>query len=90
MRVSIPAQLRQMIERPINEMCSIADERYRKASRSSVEAERKRGGEGSAPSAEIGVALVSAAIQAGEFEAFKRIAAVLRKVDPSLAKVLGI
>ena len=32
MRASIPAQLRQMIERPINEMCSLADEVYRKSS----------------------------------------------------------
>ena len=33
MRVTIPPQLRQMIERPINELCSQADDAYRKTSR---------------------------------------------------------
>jgi hypothetical protein len=33
MRVTLPPQIRQMLERPINELCSYADDRYRKASR---------------------------------------------------------
>jgi hypothetical protein len=33
MRVTLPPQIRQMLERPINELCSFADDRYRKASR---------------------------------------------------------
>ena len=33
MRVTIPPQIRQMLERPINELCAHADLRYRKASR---------------------------------------------------------
>ncbi len=32
MRVAVPSQLRQMIERPINEVCSLADDLYRKSS----------------------------------------------------------
>ena len=40
-RVTLPPQIRQMLERPINELCSYADDRYRKASR-----------RGQAPSAE--------------------------------------
>jgi hypothetical protein len=32
-RVTLPPQIRQMLERPINELCSFADDRYRKASR---------------------------------------------------------
>ena len=33
MRVTLPPQIRQMLERPINELCAYADDRYRKASR---------------------------------------------------------
>lgn len=33
MRVSLPLQIRQMLERPINELCAQADDRYRRASR---------------------------------------------------------
>lgn len=32
MRVSLPPQIRQMLDRPINELCSYADNRYRMAS----------------------------------------------------------
>jgi Histidine kinase-, DNA gyrase B-, and HSP90-like ATPase len=32
-RVTLPPQIRQMLERPINELCSFADDRYRKESR---------------------------------------------------------
>jgi hypothetical protein len=35
MRVTLPPQIRQMLERPINELCGHADDRYRKASRRS-------------------------------------------------------
>jgi hypothetical protein len=91
MRVSVPAQLRQMIERPINEMCGLADDRYRKSSgRSKSDPERKREGDNAAASAEVGLALVSAAIDAGEFRAFKRIASSLRETAPGIAEMLGI
>lgn len=62
MRVSIPAQLRQMIERPINEMCSIADEVYRKATGSKPPEEKKKNGSDQLTQAsEIGLALQAAA-----------------------------
>jgi hypothetical protein len=32
-RVALPPQIRHMLERPINELCAYADDRYRKASR---------------------------------------------------------
>ena len=32
-RVTLPPQIRQMLDRPINELCAYADDRYRKASR---------------------------------------------------------
>ena len=36
MRVTIPPQLRQMLERPINELCGQADDAYRKTSRRAI------------------------------------------------------
>ncbi len=91
MRVSIPAQLRQMIERPINEMCSLADEMYRKSSKPpTVDGERKPSADNVTAAAEVGLALKSAAVQAGEYQAFKRIASSLRKSAPAIAGALGI
>lgn len=92
MRVSIPAQLRQMIERPINEMCSIADEAYRK-SPGGGPVEEKQKGHGSdniTVGSEIGLALQAAALEAGEYKALKKIAAVMHRTDPKIASALGI
>ncbi|WP_319450316.1 MULTISPECIES: ATP-binding protein [unclassified Mycobacterium] len=92
MRVSIPAQLRQMIERPINEMCSIADEVYRKSPGSGPVEEKQKGhgGDSITVGTEIGLALQAAALEAGEYKALKKIAAVMLKNDPNIATALGI
>jgi hypothetical protein len=91
MRVSIPAQLRQMIERPINEMCSIADEVYRKSAGSKPSEDKPKGGNDQlAEAAEIGLALQAAALEAGEYKAFKKIASALRRSDPDVAGALGL
>ncbi|ORB66669.1 ATP-binding protein [Mycolicibacterium tusciae] len=90
MRVALPAQLRQMIERPINEMCATADDRYRKSSNSKPPVEGRGGGGDITASAELGLALKAAAIQADEYAAFKKIAKILRKDDPNIATALGI
>jgi hypothetical protein len=91
MRVSIPAQLRQMIERPINEMCAIADETYRKSSGSKpTEDKQKPSGDHISVGAEIGLALQAAAFEAGEYKAFQAIAVALRNTDQGIADALGI
>lgn len=100
MRVTIPPQIRQMLERPINELCAHADLRYRKASR---HAAKDRAGESpdqdgslgashtpSAVRSEAGLALRAAAMQAGEYEAFRRIIAVLTERAPGIAGSLGL
>jgi Histidine kinase-, DNA gyrase B-, and HSP90-like ATPase len=100
MRVAIPPQIRQMLERPVNELCSSADDRYRKASRG---AGRDRpppspGQHGSrqatdsplASRSNAGLALRAAAMHAGEYEAFNRIAAVLTQQAPEIASALGL
>ena len=99
MRVTIPPQIRTMLERPAGELCAIADARYRGAS-------RRPGGEGQpadlpprrgsrrAPGPAVppgaGLALRAAAMQAGEYEAFLRITTVLASHAPEIAGALGL
>ena len=52
MRVTIPPQLRQMIERPINELCGQADDTYRKTSRR--DATGRHGDSDGGPQAAVG------------------------------------
>jgi hypothetical protein len=100
MRVTLPPQIRQMLERPINELCVHADDRYRKSSRH-VEREqtaaRHRQSDSDLPReplapvrTDAGLALRAAAMQAGEYDAFRRIAAVLAEQAPTLAAALGL
>jgi hypothetical protein len=103
MRVTIPPQLRQMLERPINELCGRADDAYRKTSRHAPsEQESRSGGRRSRPpwlgpepttqglDQDAGLALRAAAMQAGEYEAFRRIAAALHEQAPEVARALGL
>jgi hypothetical protein len=100
MRVTLPAQIRQMLERPINELCSYADDRYRKAARSADTAHQKAAtnqpgprpaGDSAVPSRnDAGLALRAAAMQAGEYDAFHRIVAVLTRQAPGIASALGL
>lgn len=100
MRVALPPQIRQLLERPINELCSHADDRYRKASSQHSKAEppadAPNGQRNTHPVAaaslgsNAGLALRSAAMQAGEYEAFRRIMATLTKQSPDIAAALGM
>jgi hypothetical protein len=105
MRVSVPPQLRQMLEQPINELCIRADAAYRRTGRPKPppKAGRVSGGapsdtddgtEAPAPSAsslsEAGLALRAAAMHAGEYDAFGRIVGALRANAPDIAGVLGL
>jgi hypothetical protein len=95
MRVSIPPQLRQMLARPINDLCLRADDTYRKTtkSRGNVPVNRQEGSASPAPSqasATAGLALRSAALQTGHYEALRSIAEVLRKQAPDLVRALGL
>jgi hypothetical protein len=99
MRVTLPPQIRQMLERPINELCAYADDRYRKASRRAGDgqpATDSARGSRPAPTApvlggsDVGLALRAAAMQADEYEAFRRIAAMLTQHAPGIASTLGL
>ena len=100
MRVILPPQLRQMLEQPLNELCMRADAAYRKTSKSDRVADPavprpRRAAEATAAvdpprGAAVGLALRSAAMQAGEYEAFRRIIAALRRHAPDVAVSLGL
>jgi hypothetical protein len=101
MRVTIPPQLRQMLERPINELCGRADDIYRKTSRratadhSADDSGDQRPTAGPSPVARsavegAGLALRAAAMHAGEYEPFRRIVATLQQQAPEVAEALGL
>jgi hypothetical protein len=100
-QVTIPPQLRQMLERPINELCSRADDIYRKTSRrvtaiqpgSDGSPQQPVGGSGQATRSGAegaGLALRAAAMHAGEYDSFLRIVATLRQQAPEVAQALGL
>ena len=96
MRVSLPAQLRQMLEAPVHELCILADDAYRKTPRAAVRPMPQDLGAGPEVRAAVhaattaGLALRSAAMQAGEWAAWQRITAVLREQAPDVLETLGL
>ena len=99
-RVTLPPQIRQMLDRPINELCAYADDRYRKASRyaGKEQPQARTGQPDSRPPqispvparSDVGLALRAAAMQAGEYEAFRRIVTVLAELAPGIASSLAL
>jgi hypothetical protein len=99
-RVTIPPQLRQMLERPINELCGRADDIYRKTSRRLPVGQPDVGSADQSPAGQApavrsgtegaGLALRAAAMQADEYEPFLRIVATLRQQAPEIAEALGL
>jgi anti-sigma regulatory factor (Ser/Thr protein kinase) len=105
-RVMIPPQLRQMLEKPVNDLCIRADDAYRKTSRHAASMSQKvaigaepaelplppqREGVGSVTVlGAAGLALRAAAMHAGEYESWTRIADALRQQAPDIAGLLGL
>lgn len=94
MRVAMPPQLRQMIEQGISDLCLTADAAYRRV---------PSGGRSmplpaaAGPSAVAtgdmklaGLALRSAALQAGQYEALESILQIVRRDAPDVAVALGL
>lgn len=92
MRVAVPIEVRTLLERPIHELCHRADAVYR---RDTQNAERQRNptepGEprGKVDASGIATAMLTAALSAGEHEAFTRIMDRLRLDAPEIADSLG-
>lgn len=101
MRVTLPPQIRQMMVRPINELCVYADDRYRKASHHASKQESQRPETSPEPAqvqpeaplpsrSQAGLSLRAAAMLAGEYDAFLRILKVLSERAPEVASSLGL
>lgn len=90
MRVALPPQLKQMLSRPVSELCILANNAYR------VDAPRRRNSStaGAPPEvsngAEIGLAIKAALVRTGNFDALSAISQLLKKESPELAKSLGL
>lgn len=107
MRITIPPQLRQMFEQPVNELCVKSDAAYRKTtprdavekpapstedSANAIHEHATKASERATPAglSSAGLALRSAAMQAGEYRAFRHIVAALRDHAPDVADMLGL
>ncbi|GAA1026224.1 hypothetical protein GCM10009557_03190 [Virgisporangium ochraceum] len=96
MRVTLPPQLRHMLETSINELCVYANDAYRKTPRGATRPvppdlgapAEQRAATHAAVSA--GAAVRAASMQAGEWQAWQRIAAVLRETSPEVVELLGL
>jgi hypothetical protein len=94
MRVSVPAQLKQMLDRPVSELCILADRVYRRHNGDTTEdgddaAEHDDEAPASGSLSEVGLALKSAAIQSGQYDAFKKVMEFMHDQHPELARGLG-
>lgn len=92
MSVELPPMLRQMLERPIHELCVLADDAYRRSAHASG-TDRPAG---KAPKAsetalrDVGIALKAALLEDRSLTEFRDALGVLRRRHPELAAQLGI
>jgi hypothetical protein len=94
MRVALPIEVKTLLERPIHELCHRADAVYRRDTQHGVS--RKRLTDQQVESTRyridaggIATALISAALSAGEHDAFTRVMDRLRLDEPEVADSLG-
>lgn len=92
MRVSVPPEVRTLLERPIHELCHRADAVYRREAHHGAAGKSSSGqadGHPSVDATEIGTALMATALDAGEYGSFVRVMDRLRSEYPHLAESLG-
>jgi hypothetical protein len=98
MRVAVPASLRTMLERPVQEACQAAETAYRKSARHGAVEKGRAASEGVMPGgsdrsqdlAGAGLALLAAAAQADRLDALAQIVAVAGGHDPDLVRSMGL
>lgn len=96
MRVSLPAQVKKMLTRPIEELCLEANAAYRRSMRRAAESDQEEvvkelPSMGSSESgATIGLAIKTAAARTGNYDALKAITRLLRDEMPEVAEHLGL
>lgn len=91
MRVALPPTLRQMLERPVHELCVRADDAYRRAANSGErKASPKSPADGEGNLAEVGIALKAALLDGREVKEFRSLLEKLKSRNPDLAESLGL
>lgn len=96
MRVSLPGELRQMLEQPIQEACMTAEAVYRSTAQSLGDPPVRSGpsstppASNSRPQRTLGLALRTAALQSGDYEALRRIVKVIADDVPDVVEKLGL
>jgi hypothetical protein len=93
MRVLIPPEVRTLLERPIHELCHRADATYRRDAEQEARRHARVTGDGTPrakpDASDLGTALMAAALDAGEHQAFCRVMEKLRVLAPDVASALG-
>jgi hypothetical protein len=90
MRVSLPTVLRQMIERPVHDLCLRADHTYRKTSTRQGPLTVERGGAAPVQLTTVGLALQMAALELGHSEALQEMLQLIKQRDAHLVTGLGL
>lgn len=91
MRVVLPPALKQMLERPIHELCVQADDAYRRAANSGGrKAVAKSTSAADASLADVGVALKAAMLDGETLEDFRDALTRFKRRHPELARSLNL
>lgn len=90
MRVAMPPSLRQMLERPIHELCVLADDAYRRASNASGKRSKGRNAVSEVLASEIGVALKAALLEDSGLHRYRAAIDLLKARHPDLSRQLGL
>lgn len=89
MRINLPPEIKPALEKPIQELCIHAGERYRRAGGDERHHSAKKA-VGETDMAAVGVALRAAALRSGGLESFDKAMSLLKKTSPSLHRDLGL
>lgn len=90
MRVSLPTELRTMLQRPVQEVCNRAEAVYREANLHAERPEVTHRRSSGSLDAQAGLALLAAAASSGQLDSLRSIAKTLQKDAPELARTLGL
>lgn len=92
MSVDLPPALRQMLERPVHELCVLADDAYRRSAHSAGRSgKQSKPGKGSeAALRDVGIALKAALLEDSSLSEFRGAIERLRRKHPELASQLEL
>ncbi|MCV0384689.1 MAG: ATP-binding protein [Erythrobacter sp.] len=92
MHVELPPVVRQMLERPVHELCVLADDAYRRSANApgTPEGMTKAARASDTALRDVGIALKAALLEDRSLEDFRSALDLMRNRHPNLAKQLGL